>query len=245
MKKYIEYINNIKSITEKIENNCAESIENAALAVSKVLTEGKKLFIFGTGHSHMLAEELFYRAGGLVQIQPILIDELMLHIDAYASTEAERKEGLAEKIYDDYSMAVGDTIIIISNSGRNGVVIDMALLCKEKGLTVIVLTNLEHTYSGESRHKSGKRLCEIADIVLDNCGCVGDACISVDGVEGTICPTSTVAGAMILNAVVAEAVDICAKGGFSPEHFASANIDGGDEINDRLIKKYKKEIKHL
>ena len=245
MKKYIEYINNIKTITEKIENNCAESIEKAALAVSKVLTEGKKLFIFGTGHSLMLAEELFYRAGGLVQIQPILVDELMLHIDAYASTEAERKEGLAEKIYDDYSMAEGDTVIIISNSGRNGVVIDMALLCKERGVKVIVLTNLEHTYSGESRHKSGKRLCEIADIVLDNCGCVGDACISVDGVEGTICPTSTVAGAMILNAVVAEAVDICAKGGFSPEHFASANIDGGDEINDKLIKKYKKEIKHL
>ena len=243
MKKYIEYINNIKTITEKIENNCAESIEKAALAVSKVLTEGKKLFIFGTGHSHMLAEELFYRAGGLVQIQPILVDELMLHIDAYASTEAERKEGLAEKIFDDYSMAEGDTVIIISNSGRNGVVIDMALLCKERGVTVIVLTNLEHTYSGESRHKSGKRLCEIADIVLDNCGCVGDACISVDGVEGTICPTSTVAGAMILNAVVAEAVDICAKGGFSPEHFASANIDGGDEINDKLIKKYKKHLK--
>lgn len=245
MKKYIEYINNIKKITEKIEKNGAESIEKAALALSKVLTEGKKLFIFGTGHSHMLAEELFYRAGGLVQIQPILIDELMLHIDAYASTEAERKEGLAEKIYDDYSMNEGDTIIIISNSGRNGVVIDMALLCKERGLTVIVLTNLEHTYSGESRHKSGKRLCEIADIVLDNCGCVGDACISVDGVDGTICPTSTVAGAMILNAVVAEAVDICAKSGFSPEHFASANIDGGDEINEKLIKKYKKEIKHL
>ena len=245
MKKYIEYINNIKTITEKIENNCAESIEKAALAVSKVLTEGKKLFIFGTGHSHMLAEELFYRAGGLVQIQPILVDELMLHIDAYASTEAERKEGLAEKIYDDYSMAEGDTVIIISNSGRNGVVIDMALLCKERGVTVIVLTNLEHTYAGESRHKSGKRLCEIADIVLDNCGCVGDACISVDGVEGTICPTSTVAGAMILNAVVAEAVDICAKGGFSPEHFASANIDGGDEINQKYIDEYKGKIKCL
>ena len=245
MKKYIEYISNIKRITERIENEDAESIENAALAVSKVLKENKKLFLFGTGHSHMLAEELFYRAGGLVQIQPILIDELMLHIDAYASTEAERKEGLAERIYSDYAMNEGDTVIIISNSGRNGVVIDMALLCKERGITVIVLTNLEHTYAGVSRHKSGKRLCEIADIVLDNCGCVGDACIEVDGVEGTICPTSTVAGAMILNAVIAEAVDICAKSGFSPEHFASANIDGGDEINDRLIKKYKKEIKHL
>ena len=121
----------------------------------------------------------------------------------------------------------------------------MALLCKERGVKVIALTNTRHTYSAESRHKSGKRHCEIADIVLDNFGCVGDACISVDGVEGKICPTSTVSGALILNAVVAEAVDICVKKGFVPEHFASANVDGGDEINDEIIRKYKEEIKHL
>lgn len=245
MKKFLEYINNIKAITDKIAFQGAESIEKAAEVFSSALIEDKKIFIFGTGHSHMLAEELFYRAGGLVKIRPVLVEELMLHIDAYGSTAAERIEGLADRIFDDYSMSEGDTIIIISNSGRNGVVVDMALLCKKKGLNVIALTNLEHTNSGASRHKSGKRLCEIADIVLDNFGCVGDACIEVDGVEGKICATSTVAGAMILNSVVAQAVDICAKKGFCPEHFASANIDGGDEINDRLIKKYKKEIKHL
>ena len=121
----------------------------------------------------------------------------------------------------------------------------MALLCKAREVTVIALTNMEHTLSGASRHKSGKRLFEIADIVLDNFGCVGDACVEVDGVEGKICPTSTVTGALILNAVVAEAVDICAKKGFIPEHFASSNIDGGDEINNKLIEKYKQEIKHL
>lgn len=245
MKKYIEYIDNIKRITERITTDGAESIEKAAQVFSNALIDNKKIFIFGTGHSHMLAEELFYRAGGLVKIQPVLIESLMLHIDAYGSTEAERIEGLADKIFDDYSMTSGDTIIIISNSGRNGVVIDMALLCKEKGLNVIALTNLEHTNSGASRHKSGKRLCEIADIVLDNFGCTGDACIEVDGIEGKICATSTVAGAMILNCVVAQAVEICTQKGFCPEHFASANIDGGDEINERLINKYKKEIKHL
>ena len=131
------------------------------------------------------------------------------------------------------------------SSGRNGVIVDMALLCKEKKLNVIALTNLEHTYAGASRHKSGKRLCEIADIVLDNFGCVGDACVEVDGIEGKICPTSTVTGALILNAIVAEAVDTCAKRGFNPEHFASSNVDGGDAINNALINKYKKEIRHL
>lgn len=245
MKKYNEYIENIKDIIAQIESGCSESIEKTAEVLSSALIGGKKIFLFGTGHSHMLAEELFYRAGGLLNIQPVLIDTLMLHIDAAGSTEAERKEGLAQTIFSDYAMSAEDVIIIISNSGRNGVVIDMALLCKEKGLTVIALTNLRHTNAGKSRHASGKRLCEIADIVLDNCGCIGDACIEVDGIEGKICATSTVAGAMILNASIAQAVQLCSEKGFYPEHFCSANIDGGDEINNRLIEKYKKEIKHL
>ena len=245
MKKHLEYIENIKNVITQIEENCEESIEKTAAVLSSALIDNRRIYLFGTGHSHMLSEELFYRAGGLLNIQPVLIDTLMLHIDAAGSTVAEREEGLADKIFDDYKMKADDVIVIISNSGRNGVVIDMALLCKEKGLTVIALTNLRHTNAGASRHQSGKRLCEIADIVLDNRGCVGDACIEVDGVDGKICATSTVAGAMILNACVARAVELCAGKGFYPEHFCSANVDGGDDINNRLIEKYKKEIRHL
>lgn len=245
MKKYLEYIEKVKVIIEKISTDGAESIEKAAQLFADSLIEGRRIFLFGTGHSHMLCEELFYRAGGLLNIQPILIDTLMLHISASGSTVAERDEGMAERIFSDYSMKENDTVVIISNSGRNGVVVDMALLCKEKGLNVIALTNLEHTFSSDSRHKSGKRICEIADVVLDNGGQVGDACMEIENVEGRICPTSTVCGALILNSVVAQAVDICAKQGFYPDHFASSNIDGGDEINDRFIEKYKKEIKHL
>ncbi len=245
MKKYLEYIETTKAIIERISTDGAASIEQAAEVIAKTMTDGKRLFLFGTGHSHMLAEELFYRAGGLVNIQPILVEPLMLHISASESTLAERIEGYAEKIYGEYGMSNGDTVIIISNSGRNGVIVDMAILCKEQGLNVIALTNLEHTYAGASRHKSGKRLCEIADIVLNNFGCVGDACVTLDGVEGKICPTSTVTGALILNAIIAQAVENCVAVGYCPEHFASSNVDGGDEINNALIEKYKKEIKHL
>ena len=245
MKKYIEYITENQKIIEKIATEGAENIEKTAELFSDALINDRKIYLFGTGHSHMLAEELFYRAGGLVKIQPILSPPLMLHISASDSTIAERVEGVAEKLFNEYGIKENDVIVIISNSGRNGVIVDMALLCKEKGVKVVALTNLRHTYSGESRHKSGKRLCEIADIVLDNFGCVGDACIEVDGVEGKICPTSTVSGALILNAIVSEAVDICAKNGFVPEHFASSNVDGGDEINNKILEKYKQEIKHL
>lgn len=245
MKKYIEYIENVKKIIEKIEKDENGTIVKTAEIFADTLINDRQIYLFGTGHSHMLSEELFYRAGGLVNIQPVLIEPLMLHISASGSTLHEREEGMAERIFIDYNMKADDTIVIISNSGRNGVIVDMALLCKEKGLNVIALTNLEHTYSGASRHKSGKRLCEIADVVLDNGGCTGDACVEIEGIEGKICPTSTVCGAMILNAVVAQSVDICAKKGFCPDHFASSNIDGGDEINNALVEKYKNRIKHL
>ena len=245
MSKYVEYIDNVVEIINKIKTGGAASITQTAAAFKDALINGRCIYLFGTGHSHMLAEELFYRAGGLVKIQPILNEPLMLHESASESTEIERQEGLAQNLFDEYGIKRDDVIVIISNSGRNGVIVDMALLCKEQGVTVVALTNLNHTYAGQSRHKSGKRLCEIADIVLDNRGCVGDACIEVDGVDGKICATSTVAGALILNAAVAECVEMCVAEGFEPEHFASANIDGGDEINNKLLEKYKKEIKHL
>lgn len=245
MKVYSDYIEKVKNIIEKITQKDSAEIEKSAEILSEALIENKKIFIFGTGHSHMLSEELFYRAGGLVKIQPVLVESLMLHVSASQSTEAEREEGFAEKIFNDYGMKSGDAVIIISNSGRNGVIVDMALLCKEKGLSVIALTSLEHTYSGASRHKSGKRLCEIADAVLDNCGCVGDACVSIKGIEGKLCPTSTVSGALILNCVISQTVENCVEKGYFPEHFASSNVDGGDEINSKLIEKYKKEIRHL
>lgn len=245
MSKYSEYIEKVQSIIEKIKNDGADNIENTAEVFKKALKNGNNIYLFGTGHSHMLAEELFYRAGGLVKIHPILNEPLMLHQSAFDSTEKERQEGLAESLFEEYGIKKDDVIVIISNSGRNGVIVDMALICKERGVTVVALTNMNHTLSGASRHKSGKRLCEIADIVLDNYGCVGDACVEIEGVSGKVCPTSTVTGALILNSIVAQCVELCVADGFVPEHFASANVDGGDEINSKYVEKYKKEIKHL
>lgn len=245
MSKANEYIKTVRNIIDKVEKDGACSVEKTAEIFKDALINNRKIFIFGTGHSHMLAEELFYRAGGLVQIRPVLCEPLMLHESASESTVIERKEGLAESLFDEYSMDRDDVIVIISNSGRNGVIVDMALLCKERGLKVVALTNMNHTMNGASRHKSGKRLCEIADIILDNYGCTGDACVEVSGLAGKICPTSTVIGSLILNCVVARCVELCVENGFLPEHFASANIDGGDEINNKLLDKYKKEIKHL
>ena len=96
MEKLLEYTENIENIINKIKTEGAENINKTADIICDILMNNKKLYLFGTGHSHMLAEELFYRAGGLVNIQPILPEKLMLHISASESTVAEREEGIAE-----------------------------------------------------------------------------------------------------------------------------------------------------
>lgn len=245
MEKPIEYLTNLSRLIEEIQKNGISSIEKCALAFANALERENNIFLFGTGHSHMLAEELFYRAGGLVKLQPVLETSLMLHESASKSTEIERLEGYAEILFDSYSMKKDDVIVIISNSGRNGVCVDMALLAKEKGLTVIALTNLNHSKSGASRHKSGKRLFEIADIVLDNMGCIGDASIYYEELGRKAAPTSTSAGAAILHAAVCGCIEKMLEDGFLPEVFSSSNVDGGDEINEAFIKKYKNQIKSL
>lgn len=243
MSKSKEYFEKVSSILAEVSE--MPEVRKCAELFAETLKNGRNIFLFGTGHSHMLAEEMFYRAGGLVNIRPILETSLMLHESASKSTEIERLSGYAEIILEHYGVAEGDTIVIISNSGRNSVCVETALLCKEKGVNVVALTSVTHSMAGESRHSSGKRLCEIADIVMDNHGCYGDACISVEEIGKIVSPTSTVIGAAILNAIEAECVDILVKQGIEPDVFSSSNVDGGDEINNRYIKKYSGEIRHL
>ena len=245
MKKTVEYLNNLAKILEEISNTQLESIEKASVIFADALENGRNIYLFGTGHSHMLAEELFYRAGGLVKLHPVLEPPLMLHESASQSTVNERLDGYAQKIFDDYKMKKDDVIVIISNSGRNGVCVDLAQLAKEKGMCLIALTNLNHSKSMASRHPSGKKLYEFADIVLDNMGCVGDASVYFPEINRNAAPTSTSAGAAMLNAVVAGCIEKMLEDGFEPEVFSSSNVDGGDAVNEAYLNKYRDIIKSL
>lgn len=245
MKKSLEYLNNLQRILSEVTRMQMSSIDKCSEAFAEALENGNNIFLFGTGHSHMLAEEVFYRAGGLVKLQPVLETSLMLHESASKSTEIERLEGYAEILFNSYNMKENDVIVIASNSGRNGIPVDMALLAQEKGLKVIALTNIKHSSASPSRHKSGKRLFEIADIVLDNMGELGDASVSFPELGRKACPTSTSIGAAILHAAVAGTIEIMLSHGVTPEVFSSSNVDGGDAINKAFIDKYKGIIKSL
>ena len=142
-------------------------------------------------------------------------------------------------------LGAGDVIIVHSVSGRNSVSIDVALRAKEKGAKVIVLTNLAMSRTVTSRHPDGVKLYEVGDVVIDNCGCLGDAAIDVPGVPEKVAPTSTAVGAALMNAMMAQAVaDIVDAGGVPPV-FVSANVDGGDEHNREMLKRYGSHIFYM
>lgn len=220
------------------------NIQRAALWASEALVNNRRLYAFGTGHSHALAQEIFYRAGGLACATPILDEKLMLHVSAAASSEWERKEGYAAEILARYPVAAGDVLFIASNSGRNAVPIEMALAARARGLKVIAITSRQHSVEFASRHSSGKKLADVADLVIDNCGVPGDACVSVPGLPQKIGATSTITGALIINLIVVEAIERAVAAGANPEIYASSNTDA-DGYNEALVAKYKTLVRHL
>lgn len=214
-----------------------DRIAQAAGVIAGRLMQGGMLYTFGTGHAHLLALEVFYRAGGLARVCPMLDERLMLHVSASGSTNVERQDGYAQTLLARYPVGERDVLICMSNSGRNAVPVELAWLARQRGAYVIALTSLRHSAAATPRNALGKRLYETADLTLDNCGVPGDAV--VDCGQGFVGPTSTVVGAALLQGIVCEVERLTRAAGQRAEFFVSSNVDGGDAINARLIEKYK------
>lgn len=239
------YLARLVSLLDELERDEWPALRAAAEAIADCTAAGGTVHVFGTGHSHLLAEEMFYRAGGLAQVNPILVDGLMLHADAPMSTRLERLDGLAEAILPSQPVRHGDVLIVASNSGGNAVARQLAALAREQGLKVVAITSLRHATAAEARSGDALRLHDVADIVIDNHGDVGDASVAVPGFDRKVAPTSTVAGAAVVNTLVAEAVEILVGRGVAPEVFASSNTAGGDEMNAQLVARYRERVRSL
>ena len=213
-------------------------------AIADALAADRIIYVAGSGHSHMLAEEVFYRAGGIAAAQAILDPDLMLHQGATRSTQMERESGRAATVLARYPLGQGDVLVIASNSGRNAYPIELALLAREQGATTVALTSLTHSRQSSSRHNSGKRLFEIAEHVIDNGGDYGDSALSIPGRRIKMGPTSTIMGVFILNALLAEAVALLAKRNIEVDVFQSANSEGAQAqlATDALIEKWRHRI---
>ncbi len=230
--------NYVQSTIDRIYETQLGNISRASMLTADAFEKGNKVFVTGSGHSHTFSEELYGRAGGLAFFVPMLTSELTLVEHPTKSTFVERLPGYAAILFELYGCKKDDVILIASNSGRNAYPVEMALLAKGAGLKVVAVTNVKHSMATASRHPSGKRLLELADVVIDNCGELGDAAFNIEGVEASIGPTSSVANAIIALLYTVEITRLLHQRGIEPPVFVSANVDGGFEKNEKYMRQY-------
>lgn len=241
-----QYFKELHRLLDKVEKTQTENIIKTACKLVDTIIKGGKVFVFGCTHAGILAQEMFYRTGGLAIVNPLLPPGLTCDVRPITLTsQFERLQGFGCKVIEQSPIGDGDMLIIHSVSGRNNVPVDMAMTASEKNAYVVSITNIAYSSESTSRHESGKRLFEVSDLVIDNCGCFGDATLSIDGFAQRVSPSSTVIGAAIINAIVAEATSEFLKRNITPPVFVSANIDGGDEHNKVMLEKYKDQIFYL
>jgi uncharacterized phosphosugar-binding protein len=244
--EFLNYIDGLQAVLERIKCEQAGGIEQAGRLVAGALSKGGIVHAFGTGHSHLIADEAFFRAGGIAAVNPILDERLIFLKGALESTRAEQETGLARTLIERESVESGDVAIIISNSGRNAAPVEMALEMKARGVPVIAITNLGQSGASRPRHSSGKRLFELADVVIDNCVPAGDALLELTGLAARIGPSSTVAGAAIINSIIIEAVAQMLRRGEQLPVLPSANIEGvSEQMLEELLGRYRGRIRYL
>ena len=240
------YYESVDHIQKKVIENEFEKIQEVGKLFAKTIVDGNALFAFGASHAGMIAEEMFYRTGGLALINPLFSPTLMLNTrPATVTSQMERLEGFGTVLLDTSAAKEGDVILIHSVSGRNAVSLDIAIRAKEKGLTTVAITNLTYSKEVTSRHCSGKKLYELCDIVIDNHGDFEDASVKIPGMEQKTGPTSSVVGCMIANMIVVATIEGLMEAGFEPPVFHSANVDGGDAFNAKIFEKHKDRIYYM
>ena len=241
-----EYRKALMETIDRAFDTQEENLRAAAELLKEATLSGHNIFGFGCSHAALPILELYYRTGGMATINPVRAPGLCLDVDpATMTSQMERMRDYGRVIADSQPISEGDVIIVHSVSGRNNVYTDVALRAKEKGAKVIVLTNLTMSKAVASRHPDGLKLYEVGDVVIDNCGCIGDAAIRIPGVPEKVAPTSTAVAAALLNAVMAQAVALITEAGAVAPVFVSANVDGGDEHNKEMLKAYGEHIFYM
>jgi uncharacterized phosphosugar-binding protein len=207
-----------------------ESIAAAGRACAEAIAAGKLVFTFGTGHGGFAALETFPRTGTPVGFRPIVETPIALfhHVHGDMGSWQYRflhtREGYGKAILRAHRLVDGDAMILFSHSGINAVILDMAVEAKDRGLALVGVTSIPHSSQVDSRHSSGKRLYEVADVVVDTGVPLRDAAVDVEGVDDPVGPTSTVAAVSAAHAIVAATVEDLARRGVAPRIMVSPNV---------------------
>ncbi len=240
------YFDAVEAGLKKLRETQLQAVEQAADMVVEAIVSGRKLFAFGATHSFILPMEMIYRTGGLMLVNPIYPHGMDLSVRPLTLTsQIERVEDYGRQLLEATPAGAGDVLIIASASGRNPVVVDMALAARERGMAVIGLVALAYAGRSTSRHSSGKLLPELCDLVIDQCAPYGDAAVAVPGLAQKTGPLSSVLGCTIVNALTCEVVARLVARGETPPVFVSANLPGGDEQNAALLARNRDRVFYL
>lgn len=240
-----QFFNEVQSRLERLAGPNA-SIDQAVELCAGALESGGVMQAFGTGHSEAFAMEIAGRAGGLIATNRISLRVLVLRGGRPASdlgaAEFERDPNIGENLLALFPIDKRDIFLIASNSGVNGSILGVALAAKARGHKVIAVTSLDHTSKVTPKHPSGKRLSEVADVVIDNLAPFGDSTMQLEGGIG-IGAVSSITAAFIAQRITFGVAETIRRSGKTPPVFLSANIPGGDEHNRALQDLYGDRIR--
>jgi len=239
-----QYVQAIAELQARVVEDERALLIEVAERMAETTRRDRRIFLFGTGHSHLLAEEGFYRAGGLANVVPILTEHFMLHHLPALGSHLERTPGLAEMILDRYAPEAGEMLFIFSNSGVNRLPVEMALQGHERKMFVVGVSSSAYARQAPLSDV-GLRLDESVDLAIDNGGIPGDALIELTDFPWRVGPSSTVICSLIWNCLVAETARLLLDSGMTPPIFVSINVAGAAEHNQALLEKWRPRNIHL
>ncbi|WP_293784671.1 SIS domain-containing protein [uncultured Aeromicrobium sp.] len=241
------YFDSAIALLQRLRDEEVEPIKETAGVIGEALRNGSRLFAFGCSHSSLPVQDIVYRAGGLMLVNP-LFGPGIAALDTRPTTlgsDIEKLPGYAKALLDNSPLREGDVLIVVSVSGRNAVPIELAQLAAERGITVVAVTSHEYTDAVESRHESGKKMKDFAHFVLDNKVAAGDAALELPQVPQRFSALSGVTSTALLHALVSEVIADLVDHDVVPPIFLAANLDGGAEWNAQHLSENAERIFYL
>ncbi|PZG07367.1 sugar isomerase [Micromonospora craterilacus] len=239
------YLATVTATLDRVAQSQREQVARAADLIAEAIRADGVVHAFGTGHSEALAMEIAGRAGGLVPTNRIALRDLVLHGGEPTDVlgpKLERDPSVAHRLYDLAPIGSRDVFVLASNSGVNGAMVEFASLVRQRGHGLVAITSAAHSARMESRHPSGRKLADFADVVLDNGAPYGDATLPLPG-GGAVGAVSSITAALLAQQIVVEVVARLLAAGERPPVYLSANIAGGDAHNDALEARYAGRIR--
>ncbi|MGQ7885451.1 sugar isomerase domain-containing protein [Paenibacillus sp. WC2504] len=238
------YLDGVKKVIERVEQTQMDVIDLAADICFNSIYKDGLVHLFGSGHSRMAVEEMYPRYGSFPGFHPMVELSLTNH-HAVVGSNGQRQamflenvEGFGRVIADNFHYGAHDSIMLFSHSGAGSVIIDIALSMKERGIPIIAVTSVGHSQQSRSKHSSGYRLFELADIVIDNGAVPGDAMVKIEGLHTPVGPGSTIGNTLIVNLIKCKVAQKLTAAGKPPKVITSAIFVGEDASKELFNASY-------